>query len=507
MKFRRLVVVAFLSTLALAGCTSSDSEPPAATDTPSQTQLVPAGLESFYDQQIDWSDCGGFECGTLNVPLDYQRPEGDTLSLDVVRRPADDRGDRIGQLLVNPGGPGVSGTDFARQAEYFLDPSVLAKYDVVGWDPRGVGTGDAAVSCMTDAQTDQFLSSDPTPDNPSEVANLLELQQGFTQSCEDNSGDLLPHIGTEDSARDMDILRAALGEQRTDYLGFSYGTELGATYANLYPERVGRMVLDGAVDPRVSSSQVALGQMRGFQRATDAFIDDCLTLDGCPLGPSAASAEQQIIDLLNQLDTQPLNTDDPQRPLSEALGSTGMLAAMYNREGGWPALRIALAQAFQGDGTALLALADSYSERNANGTYASNVNAAFPAISCTDRPESSSATAVKKVLPRFERISPAFGRTFAWSETSCKNWPVTKGAFPQELMAKGASPILVVGTTRDPATPYEWAVGLAKQLDSGVLVTRNGDGHTAYHSGNQCIDDTVNAYLLNGTVPAKGTTC
>jgi pimeloyl-ACP methyl ester carboxylesterase len=501
----RLVATAVLG-LVLAGCTGNTSTPPEATDTPSKTQPVPGSLQTFYDQQISWSDCDDFQCGTFNVPLDYAHPSQGTLTLNVVRRPANDGSDRIGQLLVNPGGPGVSGTDFVRQASYFLDDSILDKYDVVGWDPRGVGTGDSAVHCLTDQQTDQYLAADPTPDNATEVAQLLVMQRNFTKACKANSGSLLPHIGTENSARDMDILRAALGEGRTDYLGFSYGTELGATYANLFPERVGRMVLDGAVDPTLTSTQIALGQVRGFQRATDAFIQDCLARDGCPLGPSASSAEHQIFDLLNQVDAKPLTTDSG-RPLTESLATTGMLAAMYDQANGWPALRIALSQAFQGNGTALLALADSYSERNSDGTYSSNVNAAFPAISCTDRPDSASAVEVTRALPQFEHISPVFGRNFAWSETACKNWPVSHGAFPQKLTAKGASPILVIGTTRDPATPYEWAVGLAKQLDSGVLLTRNGDGHTAYHSGNDCIDQTVNDYLLNDTVPPNGKVC
>jgi hypothetical protein len=266
------------------------------------------------------------------------------------------------------------------------------------------------------------------------------------------------------------------------------------------------MVLDGAVDPSVSSQQLALGQLRGFERAVSAFIADCVTRDGCPIGPSVQTAEQQIIAFLADVDAAPLPTDSD-RELTEAYATTGMIAAMYNQASGWPALRIALDQAFAGDGSVLLSLADSYSERNPDGTYASNVNAAFPAISCTDRPVSASVKQIKKLIPRFENISPIFGRGFAWAGSACANWPVKDGDFPQRLVAKGSDSILVVGTTRDPATPYEWSVGLARQLDSGVLLSRDGDGHTAYNSGNACIDAAIDGYLVNGVVPQNRTRC
>jgi len=492
--------------LLVSGCTGgSDAEPPAPTDTPSKTQPVSSGLDRYYEQSIQWHDCDEFECGTLKVPLDYSAPKDGSIQLALTRRRADDREHRIGSLLVNPGGPGVSGIGYAQNAESYFNQPILDRYDIIGWDPRGVGQS-TSVECFDDQQTDEFLAADGTPDNPQEVANILRLQRAFTRSCEQNSAKLIPHIGTMDSARDMDILRQALGEGKTDYFGASYGTELGATYADLFPERVGRMVLDGALDPSVSSNQLALGQLRGFQRAVSAFIADCVGRDGCPIGPTEADAEQQIVDLLNQADQTPLNTDSD-RDLTEALAATGMIAAMYDQASGWPTLRFALDQALNGDGTILLALADSYSERNADGSYASNVNAAFPAISCTDRPETLSVKQIERRVPRYEQVSPIFGRSFAWAGSGCSQWPVKDGAFPQELHAKGADPIVVVGTTRDPATPYEWAVGLAKQLDSGVLLSRDGDGHTAYKSGNTCIDDAIDGYLVDGVVPQNRTRC
>jgi pimeloyl-ACP methyl ester carboxylesterase len=504
---RRVVGGALLALLVpLSACTDgSAAPPPRATDAPSQTQEVPPDLSSFYDQTLDWRDCDGFDCASIEVPLDYTNPEARSIELQLVRRRANQRADRVGTLLVNPGGPGVSGIGYARNADFFFNEPILDAYDIVGWDPRGVGAS-TSVECFDNAETDEYLAADGTPDSRAEIRQLTTLQENFTRACESESGRLLPHIGTFDSARDMDVLREALGEGRTDYFGASYGTELGATYAELFPERVGRMVLDGALDPSVSSRQLAVGQLRGFQRATSAFIDDCVSREGCPVGPTAADAEQQIIDLLAFVDASPLPTGSD-RDLTEALATTGMIAAMYDQASGWPALRIALKGALDGDGSVLLSLADSYSERNSDGSYASNVNAAFPAISCTDRPESSSSAAAKAQIPRFQAISPIFGETFAWAGTACTDWPVDQGEFPRRLAANGSAPILVVGTTRDPATPYEWSVGLAKQLDNGVLLSRNGDGHTAYNSGNQCIDQFIENYLIDGVVPSDKSTC
>ena len=505
MRSRSLVGVA-AALLTLAGCTSGSAAAPVVPiDTPSSTQAVPDALAPFYGQHIDWHACGGFECGTVKVPLDYSDPAAAAIQLALLRRPADNSDSRLGSLLVNPGGPAVSGISYAQAAQYAFNQPVLDAYDIVGWDPRGVGAS-TAIECMTNAQTDTYLAADGTPDTVAEVHRLLRLQRAFTAGCVKNSASLLPHVGTMDSARDIDIIRSALGEGRVDYFGASYGTELGATYAQLFPERVGRMVLDGALDPTVSSEQLTVGQLTGFQRAVSAFIDDCISRAGCPIGPTAAAAQQQIIDLLKQADANPLPTDSG-RDLTEALATTGMIAAMYDQASGWPTLRVALDQAMNGNGTTLLSLADAYSERQSDGTYASNVNDAFPAISCTDRPQTSSVPQIVATIPRLLAISPIFGRSFAWAGASCANWPTTHGAFPRTLTAKGAAPILVVGTTRDPATPYEWSIGLAKQLDSGVLLTRNGDGHTAYNTGNDCIDSNIENYLINGVVPPNHTTC
>ena len=489
-----------------AGCTSDSPEvEPSPVPSPSTSTREPDALRPFYDQRAEWSECGEFECASIKAPLDYAKPQGHTITLSMLKRAADNQDDKIGTLFINPGGPGVSGVQYARLADVLFTQPVLESYDIVGWDPRGVGQS-TSITCMTDGQTDTLLAADGTPDDTAEVTNLTRLNAKFTQGCEHDNAELLPEIGTFNSARDMDLLRASVNEQSLNYFGASYGTELGAVYADLFPQRVGRMVLDAALDPAISSGALSKGQLKGFQRATQAFIDDCISREGCAIGPTADEAEQQLIDLLSQIDQQPLSTDSG-RPLTEALATLGMISAMYSESSGWPSLRLGLSQALQGDGTVLLALADVYSERNADGTYASNVNSAFPAISCTDRPGSLSVAEIRRNVKDYEQVSPIFGRTFAWAGLSCRNWPVTKGDFPTSVNAKGSEPIVVIGTTRDPATPFEWSVRLARSLQEGVLIAREGDGHTGYNAGNECVDTAVDDYLVGGKVPADPTRC
>ena len=502
---RRLVLGAAAGLL-LAGCTSGEPEVTASpVPSPSATTEAPSALRPFYEQRAEWAECGQFDCATLQAPLDYRQPGAGSIDLAMLRRPADNQDEKLGSLFVNPGGPGVSGIGYAKLAEVLFTEPVLEHYDIVGWDPRGVGES-TAISCMTDEETDTYYETDGTPDTAAEVRDLVQLNERFTKGCVADDATLIPQLGTFSSARDIDILRAAVDEPRLNYFGASYGTELGAIYAELFPQRVGRMVLDAALDPAITAQDLSRGQLRGFQGATQAFIEDCIAREGCPVGPTSTEAEAQLADLLLELDTAPLPTDSG-RPLTESLATVGMISAMYSESSGWPSLRLGLSQAFSGDGTVLLALADAYTERNADGTYASNVNSAFPAISCTDRPGTSSVGEAKRLSQKYEQISPIFGRTFAWGAVSCRDWPVTKGAFPTSAVAKGADPIVVIGTTRDPATPYAWSVSLAKSLENGVLISRDGDGHTGYNAGNTCVDDAVDAYLVGGVIPNDPTGC
>ncbi len=481
------------------------SVPPSASVSPAP---VPPDLTAFYTQKLSWRSCGGsFECSRLTVPVSYDKPEGATLQLALVRLPASERGNRVGSLVINPGGPGGSGVDYARAARAVISERVREHYDVVGFDPRGVGESDP-VQCLTDAQTDTLLASDPTPDDAAEVARTVDLAKGLASGCAKHGGELLAHVGTKDAARDMDVLRAALGDQRLYYLGKSYGTFLGATYAQEFPTNVGRMVLDGALDPALTSEEVDLGQAKGFEQATRSFVADCVKGRDCPLGSDVDRGMERLRQFLHQLDAAPLPTRDANRPLTEGLGSLGIAVAMYD-EGYWPTLRAALSQAFGGDGSGLLALSDVYSERNGQGHYTSNQNTVIYAVNCLDRPYRGGdpVAQAERDVRTFSKQAPTWGAFLAWSELPCAYWPVKSDEKPAPITAAGSPPIVVVGTTRDPATPYAWAQGLAKELANGHLLTYEGDGHTAYRRGSRCIDKAVDAYLLRGDVPKEGLRC
>jgi pimeloyl-ACP methyl ester carboxylesterase len=469
---------------------------------------VPPDLGSFYGQKLTWKGCGGdFQCSRLTVPVDYGDPDGETLQLAVIRMRATDQSDRIGSLVINPGGPGGSGITYARAARAVISERVREHYDVVGFDPRGVGESDP-VQCLTDRETDTLVAADPTPDDGAEVARTVELMKGLAAGCDKRTGALLAHVGTKDAARDIDVLRGALGDRRLYYLGKSYGTFLGATYAEEFPENVGRMVLDGAIDPALSGEEVDLGQAKGFEQATRAFVADCVRGRSCPLGSDLDRGMARLRDLLHELDAAPLPTNDPSRPLTEGLGSLGIAVAMYD-EGYWPTLRAALSQAFGGDGSALLQLADVYTDRDSKGHYTSNQNTVIYAVNCLDRPYHGDdpVAEAKHDVTTFSKQAPTWGAFLAWSELPCAYWPVKPDTSPAPIVAAGSGPIVVVGTTRDPATPYAWAQGLADELENGHLLTYDGDGHTAYRRGSRCIDKAVDAYLLRGDVPKDGLRC
>jgi pimeloyl-ACP methyl ester carboxylesterase len=492
---------------ALASCTNSGSgTSPAAIvpNVPANTTGVPGPLVSYYKQTIGWSNCGdGFQCGTINVPLDYSMPSGNTIRIAVVRKPATDPAHRIGSLLLNPGGPGGSGIDYARSARV-VSPAVAARFDLVGFDPRGVGQS-VAVHCVNDGQLDTFLDVPPDPSTDAERAMEVDQARFFAAQCGQNSPKLLPFVGTVNAARDMDVLRGALGDNQLYYLGKSYGTYLGATYADEFPQRVGRLVLDGAIDPSLTADQLNLAQATSFDATLRKFAENCVMLSDCPLGTDAGAGLAKLNAWVRGLDGHPIPGDST-RPLLESQAMTGIAVAMYDQSW-WPDLRAALAKGFGGDGSALLNMADLYNNR-VGGHYQGNQTEANFAINCVDHPqEAVSAQQVEQELPAYRKAAPFFGELVAWSSLPCAYWPTAPDTTPHKITAKGSAPILVVGTTRDPATPYAWAEGLASQLDSGALLTMNGDGHTAYLRGSSCINSAVDAYLLDGTVPKQGTVC
>jgi pimeloyl-ACP methyl ester carboxylesterase len=471
---------------------------------PPATQPPSPALAPYYSQKLTWSDCnGGDRCARLTVPLDYRRPAGPTLRLAVLSVPAS--GSKIGSLVVNPGGPGVPGTSRAAEgAAGFGDP-LLQHFDIVGFDPRGTGAS-SPVDCLSDSQLNHYLAVDPQPSTPAELRAFRAAQQSLARGCSRLSGALASHISTVESARDMDILRAALGDSRLNYLGSSYGTELGATYAQLFPDRVGRFVLDGAVDPTLTMRQSSLQQAAGFQQAFEAYAESCVSSDiGCFLGKSVPAVEQTVTALLDRIAAHPLPAGNG-RELTVGDAVYGITYPLYSRAA-WILLSSALRAALQGDGSQLMRLADLYAARNADGTFQNNTMEAFFAISCLDDPHGLPYRKVPSQFPTFEKASPLFGKVFAWGLTSCDGFTPRSDQRRPTIHARGAAPIVVIGTSRDPATPYHWAVDLAHQLDSGILVTRIGDGHTAYHTGNACIDHAVESYLVSGVVPKAGLTC
>jgi pimeloyl-ACP methyl ester carboxylesterase len=464
-------------------------------------------LASFYDQDLAWQSCGdGFECATASVPLDYADPAGTAIDLNLLKRPADDQDHKVGSLLVNPGGPGAPGTPEAQQAEFYFRQPLLTYFDIVGVDPRGTGASDP-VDCLSDADLDGYLSADPEPQTPQEERDYLAEVQALGRGCVSHSGELASHISTIEAARDLDVLRAALGDQTMNYFGSSYGTELGATYAELFPTRVGRFVLDGAVDPTLGPRESALSQAQGFETALRAYVANCVdTSSSCFLGASVDEGIATIQGFLDDVETNPLPTGDDARPLTLGLAVYGIITPLYQRSY-WVLLSSALRAALGGDGSQLLRFADLYAHRNPDGSYADNFMEAFPAISCLDAPSGISPSAVPAEIPAFEKASPTFGPIFAWGLVGCRDWPAHSTEKPITIDADGAAPIVVIGTTRDPATPLAEAQALASQLASGVLITRDGDGHTGYNSDNDCVDIAVESYLIEGKVPADDLSC
>ncbi len=507
--------VALLAAALLAGCTSapdsgSTASPTATTSGSGSASPSDSGgdpLARFYGQKLAWKGCGGsFQCADLTVPLDYADPTGDTLAISVLRLRAANEADRVGSLVLNPGGPGASGVDYARAARAVVDEKVRAVYDVVGFDPRGVGRSDA-VTCLNDKQTDAFSAADGTPDTPAEVTDLEKYSKQFADACEANSAKLLSHIGTEDAARDIDVLRVALGDDKLNWLGASYGTLLGATYAGLFPTKVGRMVLDGALDPALTNNELAHGQAKGFEVALRRFVEDCAKQSDCPLPRDTQAGMDRVKQFLDDLDANPLSTGDPNRPLTEALGANAILSYMYVPPFDWEQLRFGLQLAFDGDGSVLLAMLDSRLQRNENGKYTYNPYSSFLSISAVDRPDRPTTAESADMAAMWAKEAPVFGGFFGWGNIVFGYWPVAATGTPAAITAPGTGPILVVGTTYDPATPYPWAQAMAKQLEGGVLLTRVGDGHTAYGMGSQCIDDAIDTYLVSGDPPTDGTVC
>lgn len=451
------------------------------------------GMQRYLDQQPDWSACAkGLLCTTVLAPLDYADPDGEALTLALAKRPASAQ-PAAGSLFINPGGPGGSGVSHAAS----FDAKGLERFDIVGWDPRGTGSS-TPVRCANGRAMDDYTSIDTSPDDADEERALEQAEIDFGMGCLERSGPLLKHISTAETVRDLDLLRHLVGDARLNYLGSSYGTKIGALYAQLHPKQVGRMVLDGAVN---ITDRQDVSQLDGFERALGSFAAWCAGRK-CTLGDTRTEVLETVRDLWRRLDEKPLKVGD--RRLTQQLAVTGVLAVLYENEDGWKYLQQALELAVRDrDGRFLLFFADQYNQRDRSGHYG-QLQFSFPAIRCLDSRDVSVVKAQQEAAEAAKR-APILG-PFNGADLVCPLWPVAPAPEQQTIRGAGAAPIVVVGTTGDPATPYEYAERMADQLESGHLLTLRGEGHLGYGQS-ECIRRYVQTYLLDGDVPAAGTRC
>lgn len=491
---RRLVLALLITVSAVA--------PAAATSKP---------LAKFYDQTLVWKKCEQrLECATFTVPLDYRKPAGRTITITAARSKA--TGTARGNLLLNPGGPGGSGIDYILDAEYIVSPTIRRQFDLVSFDPRGVKRS-TPLRCFDDQQTDAFLDVDQTPDTSSEQQLFVSRAQQLIRACQQRDAELMQHLSAVEIARDMDVLRSALGDDRVRYIGKSWGSTLGEAYAALFPTRVGLFVLDGAVDNKRSYVMASQDQARAFETAAQRFLTWCARQNNCALGRTEASARATLLRFFRQLDTKPLKTQNPKRPLTEGQAWTAFIGPLYVRDGGREWLNEALDAAIAGkDGTGLQEINDWFIERNARGRYTNNSNTSIYAINCLDAFGAQTLAQARRERAAVVKQLPILGQLFGWGDDACARWPYRAQEPVQRVQIKNVPPILILGTTYDPATPIVWARALQQRIPKSVLVELAGDGHTAYSVGSACVDRIVNSFLLSENVsspvvPKNGTRC
>ena len=572
---RRRMGIGVLAVL-VGGCLSACGTglAPAAGGSATVAGPIPSGLESFYRQAVNWYPCAAtdgvekasektaqasasmtaaatasaqatatsssesatdatgtadsseetdtatFSCAVITVPLDYANPKGETISIAVKKRAATG-GHSQGALFINPGGPGDSGVSFAERAGNAFSPDLLSAYDIIGFDPRGVGFS-TAITCSSDDDSSSSPAEPSATGTPSAGSTLSagtasggesyeewaeSTRQSFqelSKQCGSNTepAALLDHVDTVSAARDLDILRALAGQEKLNYLGFSYGTYLASVYAETFPGNTGRIVLDGAIDPSLSLAEQGLGQAKGFEQALRTYVDYCQSSSGCPLSGGTDAGVQQIRDLITSANSTPLATGDPKRTVTGADIVTALSEYLYTTEQNWPPLTKALDQAINHrDGSAFAASEEQDSSSKDDG------GGAFQAVTCLDYPVEGDTTTWAAQYEQAKREAPIFADSAVGMDLVCSVWGHNGTRKPAQIHARGAAPILVVGTTGDPATPYAWSKSLAEQLDSGQLLTWEGNGHTAYGGDASCVNDAVDAYLISGTMPEKGLTC
>ena len=475
------------------GTTDVPSSTPPGTDATTKPGGDPFGWKNVVSN-------GVVQKGRLKVPIDYKDPSKGTFTLYVTRHKATDKAKRIGTLLVNPGGPGFGGSQLALQADQIYGKSILAGFDIVAWDPRGTGLSTPAIDCVSDYDK-YFASTDITPDADAERQKVIDLAKEFETDCATKNAKILQYIGTNNSARDMDSIRAALGEAKISYFGFSYGSELGATWATLFPSTVRAAVLDGASDPTADFLTSGLQQSKGFEDALTNLLKKCSADTECAFNNNGNS-EKAFDALMLAIDAKPIPSESGRPDVTRGVALTGIGEAMYSQSR-WSELEQALADAQRGKGAGLLALYDSYYQRQADGSYDNSLEA-FQTISCMDRPERPTVAEEDANAAKYIAIAPRFapGTT---GNYFCTFYPATQD--PEvTITGKGAGPILVVGTTGDPATPLSSSENMTKALEQGVLLVVDADQHTGY-SVNDCSQKAVDNYLITQKPPAVGTRC
>ena len=568
---RRRTSISALAVL-VGGCLSACGTglAPAAGGSATVAGPIPSGLESFYRQAVNWYPCAAtdgvekasettaqasasttaaatasaqtaapssdgaagtagsleeetdtatFSCAVITVPLDYANPKGETISIAVKKRAATG-GHAQGALFINPGGPGDSGVSFAERAGNAFSPDLLNAYDIIGFDPRGVGSS-TAITCSSDddsssstAEPSTSAGATASPSAGTEASggesyeewaeSTRQSFQELTEQCASHTepAALLDHVDTVSAARDLDILRALAGQEKLNYLGFSYGTYLASVYAENFPGNTGRMVLDGAIDPSLSLAEQGLGQAKGFEQALRTYVDYCQNSTGCPLSGGTDAGVQQIRDLITSANSTPLATGDPNRTVTGSDIVAALSEYLYTTEQNWEPLNKALDQAINHrDGSAFVASEEQETSSKDDG------GGAFQAVTCLDYPVEGDKTTWAAQYEQAKREAPVFADSAVGMDLVCSVWGHNGTRKPAQIHARGAAPILVVGTTGDPATPYAWSKSLAEQLDSGQLLTWEGNGHTAYGGDASCVNDAVDAYLISGTMPKKGLTC
>ena len=499
-----LAVSALVFTGCVAATVPTTPEPVAPVASP-----APAGFESFYNQSVEFESCGEqLFCADIQVPLNWDDGQSEAITIATVYRAADKK-DPSGFILFNPGGPGSSGYDWVKESSAFLGTKKLREnFNLLGFDPRGVGRS-SAVRCLTDSEYDEFLYGVTGFElgSDEDIAAARSAIKDFSGKCLENTGDLLGHVDTVSAAKDMDLIRAVLGEEKLNFLGYSYGSFLGTTFATLFPDRVGRFVLDGAIDPTVSDEQQTLIQIEAFEKSLRAFLEECEQFRDCPFTGSVEGDLKTIKQFFLSLEKTPLPTDSG-RELTVWAAVTGLIMPLYS-ESYWSFLATAFDQALNNrSGDLFLVLADQYNDRNEDGKYGTNLIAANYAINCLDARSSTNIFNMRRQNAALLEAAPTLGRYWQFGALRCENWPFDVKEPPVSYSADGAPTILVIGTTGDPATPYSQAQALAgKILSDAFLLTYNGEGHTIYGQQVACVDNPVDNFFLTGELPDKDPNC